>query len=321
MSRILVTGALGHIGSAFIHSLRQGEFEEVHLMDNLLTQRYSSIFHLPPGIAFYFHEADILTCDLGKYLSGIDAVIHLAAITDAAGSFDKKDQIEEVNYKGVERIARACALRGCRFFFPSTTSVYGSQASLVDENCPEAELQPQSPYAESKIKAEKLLASLRGDGLKSITCRLGTIFGVSIGMRFHTAVNKFCWQAVMGQPLTVWETAYEQKRPYLELGDAVRVIKFILEQDLFDGGTYNIVTQNCTVKDIVEAIRQEVPLLKVEFVKNKIMNQLSYEVANKKFCSCGFSFSGKIDQGIKQTIQQFDGIVNACHPERSEGSQ
>ena len=34
-------------------------------------------------------------------------------------------------------------------------------------------------------------------------------------MRFHTAVNKSCWQAVMGQPLTVWETAYGQKRTYL----------------------------------------------------------------------------------------------------------
>ena len=54
-------------------------------------------------------------------------------------------------------------------------------------------------------------------GLKGVSCRFGTIFGASPGMRFHTAVNKFCWQAVMGQPITVWSTAYDQKRPYLEV--------------------------------------------------------------------------------------------------------
>lgn len=311
IKKILITGALGHIGSALIHSISPGEFDEVHLMDNFLTQRYSSLFNLPRGVKYFFYEADILKCDIDRYVKGMDAVIHLAAITDAASSFDKKDQVEEVNFKGVERVARACAAAGCRFFFPSTTSVYGSQSNLVDENCPEAELQPQSPYAESKIKAEKFLTALHSSGLKSITCRLGTIFGVSIGMRFHTAVNKFCWQAVMAQPLTVWETAYEQKRPYLELGDCVRAIKFILQRDLFDGQIYNVVSQNFTVRDIVEAIRKVEPSLKVEFVKNKIMNQLSYEVANQKFCSKGFNFSGQLNNGITQTVGQFKGIANA----------
>lgn len=309
--KILITGALGHIGSGFIRSLRPEEFEEVHLMDNFLTQRYCSLFNLPEGVKFYFHEEDILKCDLSKYLFRVDAVIHLAAITDAAGSFDKKDHVEEVNFMGTERLARACVQHGRRLFFPSTTSVYGSQSRLVDENCSDGELKPQSPYAESKIKAEKLLISLKGNGLKFIICRFGTIFGISSGMRFHTAVNKFCLQAVTGQPLTVWEEAYEQKRPYLDLEDAVRAIKFILRRDIFDGGVYNVVTSNFRVKDIVEAIRGEVPLLKVKFVKNKIMNQLSYEVANEKFRSLGFSFSGRIDHGIRQTVRQFSSIFNA----------
>ncbi len=312
MSKILITGALGNIGSAFIHSLRPSEFEEVHLMDNMLTQRYSSLFNLPKDVRFFFHEEDILKCDLDKRLSGIDVVIHLAAITDAAGSFDKKDQVEEVNYTGVERLAKACAAKGCRLFFPSTTSVYGSQNNLVDEDCSEAELQPQSPYAESKIKAEKMLLALHQDlKLPVVICRLGTIFGVSIGMRFHTAVNKFCWQAVMGQSLTVWETAYNQKRPYLELQDCVKAIKFIVKENLFDGQIYNVVTNNFTVKDIVEVICHEVPSLQVEFVKNKIMNQLSYEVANKKFSSAGFVFSGNVQQGIHETISYLSGIMNA----------
>ena len=63
-------------------------------------------------------------------------------------------------------------------------------------------------------------------GLRFITCRFGTIFGTSIGMRFHTAVNKFCWQAVIGQPITVWRTALHQYRPYLDLKDAVKAIVY-----------------------------------------------------------------------------------------------
>ncbi len=107
-------------------------------------------------------------------------------------------------------------------FYVSTTSVYGTQEAEVDENCTLEELKPQSPYAETKLKEESLLKEM---GLKSdlrfIICRFGTIFGASPGMRFHTAVNKFCFQSVIGSPVTVWRTALNQVRPYLDLDEAV----------------------------------------------------------------------------------------------------
>ena len=134
------------------------------------------------------------------------------------------------------------------------------------------DLKPQSPYAESKLKEEKLLRSLHNSGLQSIICRFGTIFGASPGMRFHTAVNKFCWQAAMRQPLTIWRTAYDQKRPYLELGDAVRAIVHIIEHDLFDGTIYNVLTLNATVRNLVEAIRKLLPNFYLTFVDSPIMN-------------------------------------------------
>jgi UDP-glucose 4-epimerase len=225
----------------------------VLLIDNMATQRYPSLFNLPEGVRYRFVEADIMTADLTQLLSGVDAVIHLAAITNAAGSFDNQDQVERVNFDGTERVARACMQTGTRLVFLSTTSVYGTAAAVVDENCSEDELKPQSPYAQSKIKSEKLLAKLAAESsLKFIACRFGTIYGTSIGMRFHTAVNKFVWQACMGEPITVWRTAMDQKRPYLELGDAVRALLFILERDLFDGQVYNVLTDNCTVGQIVE---------------------------------------------------------------------
>src|SRR5205814_8908477 len=125
-------------------------------------------------------------------------------------------------------------------------------------------------------------------GLKGGIYRFGTIFGISQGMRFHTAVNKFCWQAAIGQPITVWSTAYDQKRPYLDLGDACRAIEHIIRADLFDGRTYNVLTGNYTVREIVQQIRTFVPDITVQFVDNQIMNQLSYEVDDTRFRQTGF---------------------------------
>lgn len=300
--KLAITGALGHIGSRFIRGLRGGTFAEVRLIDNLATQRYASLFDLPKGVHFRFVEADILTADLATLFSGCDAVIHLAAITNAAGSFENQEQVERVNYEGTERVAQACLGAGSRLIFLSTTSVYGSANSVVDESCPD--LKPQSPYAKSKLRAERRLAELgAGRGLRFITCRFGTIYGTSIGMRFHTAVNKFVWQACMGEPITVWRTALNQKRPYLELGDAVRALEFILRRDLFDGQIYNVLTDNATVGEVVEIIRRYVPDLSVKLVDSQIMNQLSYHVACEKFTDHGFRFEGELEQGIRTTVE------------------
>jgi len=121
-------------------------------------------------------------------------------------------------------------------------------------------------------------------------------------MRFHTAVNKFCWQAVMNQPISVWTTAYDQKRPYLDLLDASRAIAFIIKNNIFDGQIYNVLTSNATVRQVVDTIKEFVPNLEIEFVDNQIMNQLSYEVLCQRFKSKGFVFSGNMRRGIKETI-------------------
>ena len=306
--RLLITGALGHIGSKLIHSLKPGQFQEVILLDNMLTQRYSSLFNLPSGMKFSFYEEDICLVDLDKYFKGIDVVIHLAAITDAASTFDKKELVEEVNYLGTQKVTEACMRNKCRLIFPSTTSVYGTQAEIVDEFCSKADLKPQSPYAESKLKAEELLLKLgKEDKLKFVILRLGTIFGISIGMRFHTAVNKFCWQAVLGRPITVWRTALHQKRPYLDLNDALAAMNFVIEKDLFDNSVYNVVTENFTVNDILENIKRHLQKIQIEYVDVKIMNQLSYCVSNARFKKAGFAFRGSIEKGIAETIALLNG--------------
>ena len=303
MSRILVTGALGHIGSRFIHGLKENDFEEVILLDNLSTQRYVSLFDLPKGVRFRFVEDDVCTADLTKLLKGVDVTIHLAAITNAAGSFAIQEEVERVNFEGTRRVAEACLETGSQIVFLSTTSVYGTQNETVDEDCSIEELKPQSPYAASKLKAEQLLGELhRKSGLNYVALRFGTIFGVSVGMRFHTAINKFVWQACLNKPITVWRTALHQRRPYLELGDAVRALHFVVNKSLFTNAIYNVLTINATVEDIVEALRIHVPDLTVEFVDTQIMNQLSYHVACSKFQNLGFTFKGNLKEGIEESI-------------------
>jgi nucleoside-diphosphate-sugar epimerase len=302
-NKILITGPLGHIGSKLIHNLKPGDYEEVVMIDNLSTQRYSSLFNLPKGVRYSFYEENILEADLHSLFRNIDKVIHFAAITDATSSFEKRDEVEEVNYLGTKKVVEACIAEGCKLIFPSTTSVYGDQKELVDEDCEKSELKPQSPYAETKLKSEEFISRMASKGkIEASIIRLGTIFGTSKGMRFHTAINKFCWQAVLGQPLTIWRTALDQKRPYLGLNDAVNCIDFFLNKELFDGGIYNVVTSNYTVKQVIDFIKYFIDDLQIDLVDNKIMNQLSYEVSTDKIESLGFVFKDNLGDGIEQTI-------------------
>lgn len=300
--KIVITGALGHIGSRMIRDLPSAfRGASMVLVDNLSTQRYASLFGLPPEADYRFMEEDVLTADLEPVVKGASFVLHLAAITDAAGSFTNREAVENVNFNATRQVAQACRDQGVPLIHLSSTSVYGSQKECVDEECDKEDLRPQSPYAETKLKEENYLKKLAG--LRFVICRFGTICGISPGMRFHTAVNKFCWQAVMGQPLTVWRTAIHQKRPYLTLDDAVNAIRFIAEKGLFHGQIYNIVTENMTVHSIIGMIKEYMSELSIQYVDTEIMNQLSYDVSNVRFRNEGFEFTGNIRKCIEETIQ------------------
>jgi nucleoside-diphosphate-sugar epimerase len=302
--KFVITGALGHIGSRLVRELPLLLPDiDIVMIDDLSTQRYCSLFNLPTQTTYSFIQGDILKLDLKSIFAGTDVVIHLAAITNATKSFNNQEQVEYVNYTTSLRVAETCVATNAKMFLISSTSVYGTQKSQVDENCSSDELNPQSPYATTKLKEEVMVKQkCLKEGLQGIILRLGTIFGTSPGMRFHTAVNKFCWQAVMGTPLTVWETAYNQKRPYLDLVDAIRAIAFFVTSNQFNGKVYNVVTLNATVKEVVNSIQEFIPNLKIKFVTNKIMNQLSYEVLPAHLNEENFTLKGNLKQGLKDTI-------------------
>src|ERR1700761_1332559 len=103
--KIVVTGALGHIGSALIRQLPV-DFADasIVLIDNMMTQRYASLFDLPVVGRYRFLEADVRKVDLAPILEDADVVVHLAAITDAAGSFDRAAELEANNYDATAKV-------------------------------------------------------------------------------------------------------------------------------------------------------------------------------------------------------------------------
>lgn len=297
---ILITGGLGHIGSMLsIYLARTGH--DVYIMDNMDRDYYFPLFKIVREARGLIRQDILNRSELEKLCDYCDVVVHLAAITDAASSHLWPDKVKEVNVEGTRRVIEACLKYDKYLVFPSTTSVYGVSEGLVDES---GETYPQSVYADSKLESEADILLSRP--LQATILRLGTIYGASPGMRFHTAVNKFCLQAHNKKPLTIWKTAYKQLRPYLYLGDCVRAISMVIDFHTHKVEIYNVVTGNHTVEDVLNTLLVE---HKIEWTDSPIMNQLSYEVSAEKFQKAfNFKFVGTLSEGIKETFEMLRGL-------------
>ena len=98
--KIIVTGGLGHIGSHLIRKLPEVfQSSEIIIIDNLMTNRFCSLFDLPNKGNYIFKQADIVKDSLDEYFDNADYVVHLAAITDAANSFNNASEVEKNNFK------------------------------------------------------------------------------------------------------------------------------------------------------------------------------------------------------------------------------
>src|SRR6266446_4877215 len=107
--KVVVTGALGHIGSNLIRHLSQAfDRPEIVLWDDLSTQRYCSVFVLPQKASYRLFDKRVQDAVAEEILREADRVVHLAAITDAAGTADKPMLVQENNLGATEIISRAC---------------------------------------------------------------------------------------------------------------------------------------------------------------------------------------------------------------------
>jgi len=305
--KILITGGLGHIGSYLLENIDKIKFiKKIYIIDNLSTNRYCSLFNLPKtNKKIYFYQNDLSLKNALKNFKKVDVVLNLASLTDAEGSLKIKNKIYRNNLGIFDNILRYCKKNSSKLIHISSTSVYGEQRGLVDENC--KKLKPKSPYAEIKVKEENIL---KKNKIRFVSYRFGTISGVSKGMRFHTAINKFCLYSVLGKPLPIWKSMMNKPKPYLSLRDAFKVIKFTIENNFFNNETFNILSENLTLKKIIGYFKKYKKTIKIKYEKSKLVNQYSYRVSNEKFTRKALLLKSNIYHDIKFTLKMFRNISN-----------
>ena len=298
--KILITGGLGHIGSFIIKDLAKiKKIKKIFLIDNISNKRFNVLVSLNNN-KINFIYGDTANKNLYKKLPKTNIVLHLASITNAEKSFDNKKEIFKNNLGSFKNIVKYCKKNKSKLIHISSTSVYGPQKNIVSEN--QKNLSPQSPYAVIKLKEENILK--REKKIHYISLRFGTISGYSNGMQFHTAVNKFCFNSVMGLHIPVWGKALKLYRPYLSLNDALKTIKFIINRKFFPSDIFNILSENKTVDEILKIIKKNKFYPKIKFVNSRILNQDSYKISKKKIENHGLKLNAKISKDIKITLKK-----------------
>jgi UDP-glucose 4-epimerase len=303
--KIIITGACGHIGSFVaenIHKIKK--VKNTLLIDNLKSNSVGSIFNLKKKNNLQFYIRDLNNIKALNEFKNIDCLIHCASMTNAEKSFGKKKEMYKNNLNCLKTVIKYCKKNDVKLIHLSSTSVYGKQAEIVDENCEKKYLKPQSPYAKIKLIEENMLKK-SGKNLKYVTFRLGTIAGVSKGIRFHTAVNKFCFNAALNQKIEVYKTALHQYRPYLSVRDAFKLFKFCIEKNFFKRDIFNAVSGNFTVNQIISKIKKKKKYIKIKLVSSEIMNQLSYHVDDKKIKDYGLRLNADLQKDVDDTLKLF----------------
>ena len=298
--KILITGGLGHIGSFLIKNfIKYKKIKKIYVVDNIYNQNFSVLLSLKSTKIKFFY-GDTVDKNLYKKIPKVNIVLHLASITNAEKSFDIKKKIYRNNFGSFRNIVQYCKKNNSKLIHISSTSVYGPQNDVIDEKL--KKLFPQSPYAMIKLKEENLLKTQ--NKVRYISLRFGTISGYSEGMRFHTAVNKFCFNSVMGLKIPIWGEALELFRPYLSLNDAQKTFRFIIENNFFPSDVFNILSENKTVREIINIIKSNNYKPQVKFVNSRIMNQDSYKVSKNKIQKFGLKLNSKISRDIKITLKK-----------------
>ncbi len=298
---LIITGGCGHIGSYIAENIYKiKKIKKTFIVDNLKSNRFNSLFNQKKKNKLYFHMLDLNNQNSLDKFKNVKYVIHCASMTNAEKSFERKKEMYRNNLNCLKTVIKFCKKKQAKLIHLSSTSVYGKQAKIVDETCEKKFLKPQSPYAHIKILEENML---RRDTkyLSFNTFRLGTITGVSPGIRFHTAVNKFCFNASINKNVEVYKTALDQFRPYLSLKDTFKVFEFCIRNNFYKNDIFNILSGNFTVRQILNKINKR-KKIKIKLVKSAIMNQLSYHVSKNKIQSHGLILNSNISKDINDTL-------------------
>jgi nucleoside-diphosphate-sugar epimerase len=318
MKNVLITGGAGYVGTVLVPQLLDAGCK-VCVYDTMYYGCY-----LQPSAKLKLVRADIRdTAAFRDACWGVDAVIHLACISNDAGFELDENLSKTINYDCFEPLvvaAKECGVR--RFVYASSSSVYGvSDKPEVTEDHP---LVPLTLYNKFKGLCEPILFRHQSPDFVCVTVRPATICGYSPRMRLDLSVNILTNHAINAGKITVF--GGEQLRPNLHIQDMCDLYRLLLEVDAakIAGETFNVGFQNLSIMKIAELVRQVVAeegmaSRAVEIVATPTNDIRSYHINSDKIRrKLGFVPKRTVEDAVRDLCRAFkdDRLPNSLTDER-----
>jgi len=309
--QVLVTGGLGYIGSALVPQLvTQSDVEHVTVLDNLSSGSPRTLTGTglggPNDIGF--RRADVREYGaVESAMRGIDAVVHLAAVTGASSTHARREETLAINRDGTENVLTAAAKQDVEtVVFASSCNNYGRTATTdIDED---TEPDPLNPYAESKVQSEELLAEAVDEHeFDGTALRMSTNYGYAPAIRFNLVVNHFVFRALTDRPLTVYGDG-SNWRPFIHVRDAARAFAHaVCHPEQWPEDVYNVgaTDENYRIAEVAEIIREELNSgLEVTYLEDEQPGP-SYHVNFDRLESTGFEPEYTLREGVRELANVF----------------